>query len=374
MNVIQYRYSTQGLWGEQLPKQDAEVQLLLCFGDEKLYSSQYSFLTQQFPNAQFVGCTTAGEIFNTQVSDDRLVITALSFANSKVTTYHQIISDEIASDTMGEQLAESIDQSDLKHLIIISDGLNVNGTDLLKGLSNVLPAEVTITGGLAGDGGEFRKTSVWHNELAQDKLITAIGFYGSNIKVGYGSFGGWDPFGSERLVTHSEGNNLYQLDNQSALDLYKTYLGDYAKELPGSALLFPLSVKVEGSDEEVVRTILGVDDKTGAMTFAGDVPQGAVVRFMKANVDRLIDGASHAAQKAVQQNSASLALLVSCVGRKMVMHQRVEEEVEVAKEVLGDNCTLAGFYSYGEICPQGNTNELLLHNQTMTITTLYEEE
>src|SRR5205085_1989348 len=177
---------------------------------------------------------------------------------------------------------------------------------------------------------------------------------GDRLKVGYGSLGGWDPFGPERLITRSKGNILYELDGQSALALYKKYLGDYAQDLPASALLFPLSLRTNESDRGVVRTILAVNEDEQSMTFAGDVPEGAYASLMKANFERLIDGASMAAKtsyEAIGSSSPDLAILISCVGRKLVLKQRIEEEVEGVRDILGDHTVLTGFYSYGEISP-----------------------
>ena len=192
--------------------------------------------------------------------------------------------------------------------------------------------------------------------------------------MGFGSLGGWDAFGPERLVTRSAANILYELDGQPALALYKKYLGEHAKDLPASGLLFPLSLK-NAAGESVVRTILGVNEAEHSLTFAGDLPQGGHVRLMKANFDRLIDGAVGAAQtsyEAMGKTSPELALLISCVGRKLVLKQRIEEEVEGVQDILGQEAVLAGFYSYGEISPFNPSAACELHNQTMTITTLSE--
>jgi len=193
--------------------------------------------------------------------------------------------------------------------------------------------------------------------------------------VGFGSLGGWDAFGPERLITRSKENVLYELDGRSALDLYKNYLGDHARNLPSSALLFPLSVRAREKDAPVVRTVLAIDETDQSMTFAGDVPVGAYARFMKANFDRLIDGALGAARsshQALGEGTAELAVLISCVGRKLVLKQRIEEEVEAVREVLGPDTVLTGFYSYGELSPFTPDARCELHNQTMTITTLSE--
>jgi hypothetical protein len=111
------------------------------------------------------------------------------------------------------------------------------------------------------------------------------------------------------------------------------------------------------------------------MTFAGDIPQGGTAQFMKTNVDDLVDGATAAAEASLTglgDKRPELALLVSCVGRKLVMKQRVEEEVEAIRDIFGMETKIAGFYSYGELCPFRYGQECRLHNQTMTITALAE--
>jgi hypothetical protein len=126
----------------------------------------------------------------------------------------------------------------------------------------------------------------------------------------------------------------------------------------------------------VVRTILAVSEADQSMTFAGDVPEGSYAQLMKANFDRLIDGAvgaARASQRSLTGTSPDLAILISCVGRKLVLKQRIEEEVEGVRDVVGEHTVLTGFYSYGEISPFAAGASCELHNQTMTITTFREE-
>jgi hypothetical protein len=239
-----------------------------------------------------------------------------------------------------------------------------------------LHPHVTLTGGLAGDGDRFSSTCVVWDDIVKKDSVVALGFYGEHLKVGYGSLGGWDSFGPERLITRSRGNILYELDGHNALQLYKKYLGEHARELPASGLLFPLSIRVSADQPPVVRTILAIDERDQSLVFAGDVPEGVSSRLMKANFDRLIDGAVGAAetsQAPLGSSPAELAILISCVGRKLVLKQRVEEEVEGVREVLGEKPVLTGFYSYGEISPFTPGAKCELHNQTMTITTFLEE-
>ncbi len=329
-----------------------------------------------YPTALMVGCSTSGEINGTRVYDDSLAVTAIHFEHTRVQGA-QVHLGEVGGDSYaaGWKLAEGLPKEGLVHVMVFSEGIHVNGSELVRGLSAQLPANVAATGGLAGDGDKFERTFVLMQGRVESGTIAVIGFYGPRLKIGYGSMGGWDPFGPDRLITRAEGNRLYELDGQSALEIYKRYLGDFAQELPASALLFPLSLRPTGESNEVVRTILGIDEKTKAMIFAGDMPTGTYARFMKANFERIVDGAHGAAQasyRAIGSNSPELAVLISCVGRKLVLKQRAEDEIESVQEVFGPNTVLTGFYSYGEISPAAPNASCDLHNQTMTITTFSE--
>jgi hypothetical protein len=355
-----------------------EPQLVLYFGAGPALGAAASTLRGFYPGARLLGCSTAGEICETAVFDESVVATAIRFERSTIRTAYYTINDPAESRQVGERLARELDPEGLVHVFVLAEGLNVNGSELVLGLRRGLPADVAVTGGLAGDGARFLHTTVSLDDNTGDGGVAIVGFYG-DLSVGYGSMGGWDQFGPERLVTRSAGNVLYELDGGSALELYRSYLGPYAADLPASGLLFPLSIRGEGEGEGagVVRTILGIDEEAGSLIFAGDLPQGAYTRLMKANVDRLIDGAHGAASASASAEvlgsaPPDLAILISCVGRKLVLKQRVEEEVDSVREVLGPSTVLSGFYSYGEIAPFAPSVRCELHNQTMTITTFAE--
>ncbi len=374
MQTEQY-FLTQGAhWLPTINGVDKNASLVLCFGPAGLVTQHMGAIKKHFPKAIITGCTTAGEILDDQVRDNSLSLTSLAFESVQVKAVQVVVADYENSLMAGEALAKQLPGESLRHVLVFSDGLQVNGTDLAKGLTHTLPKDVTVSGGLAADGESFNSTATWLNDTPQEGRIVAVGLYGEKLLLSYSSFGGWDPFGPDRLVTKSDGNVLFELDGRSALELYKEYLGDHAQDLPASALLFPLSIRADKDNEERVRTILAVDDKAGSMTFAGDIPQGSYVRFMRANFDRLIDGASTAAQRATIQSTRGFALLISCVGRKMVLKQRVEEEVEGVRQVLGEQIHMAGFYSYGELSPLIGKVGCTLHNQTMTITSIGERE
>jgi len=352
------------------------AQLVLLFGGRALLKegAGLAALASAYPNAMLFGCSTSGEILDTHVNDDSIVATAISFDTTKLRFGLVKLSDTTCSLDAGQKLASLLEQEGLIHALVLSDGLGVNGSDLVRGIVRRLPPNVTLTGGLAGDGANFEQTVVVFGGKVESGSVAIVGFYGDSLEVGCASMGGWDPFGPDRVVTKSEGNVLYELDGRSALELYKQYLGEHADGLPGTGLLFPLSVRSNNDSPGLVRAFLAVNDD-GSLVFAGDVPIGSYARLMRANCDHLIDGASGAALKSldgIDSKVPELSLLISCVARKLVLKQRVEEEVEAVRDIVGTGSTIAGFYSYGEISPFEQGASCELHNQTMTITTFRE--
>ncbi|MEP7168417.1 MAG: FIST N-terminal domain-containing protein [Bacteroidota bacterium] len=378
MNIEQKKWSKAKGW-ETLRNDNLDYlscNLVIAFGSTEILSDSFLYenIKKSYPNANILMNSTSGEIIDRQVNDDTISLTAIEFEKTKIKTAITHIAAVRNSFDAGYFLARALDPVDLANVLVISDGQKVNGSDLVLGLQEFLPKGTIITGGMAGDGDRFQKTLVGLNETPSEGRIVAIGFYGKNLAVSHGSVGGWDTFGPERLITKSKGNILYELDGQSALDIYKTYLGEYADELPGSGLLFPLSIRKDENSEAVVRTILSIDEDTKSLTFAGNMPEGIYARLTNANFDRLIEGASDAAVNSMKNTitKPDLAILISGVGRKLVLNQRIEEEVEVVKTIFGEKTAIAGFYSYGEISPSFNFNKCELHNQTMTITTFSE--
>ncbi len=352
------------------------AQLVLCFSAKHILAEQgiYEQLKQKFPAAEIVMGSSSGEIYQNEIKDDSLVALAIRFDNTVFKTASVTTADFGNSYDAAKALVGLLPQQDLSCIFVLSDGSVVNGSELVKGLNDATANQVLITGGLAGDAADFQSTLVGLNAPPSNGKIAAVGFYGNRLVITHGSQGGWEMFGPERIVTQSSGNRLFEIDHKPALDLYKKYLGPDAANLPSSALLFPLSVIAPGSTQAVVRTILSIDEATNSMVFAGDIPSGSKVRFMKANFDTLTAAAASAAQKTIvgDNRKPDLALLVSCVGRKLVLGPRIEEEIEAVDELFAGTTTIAGFYSYGEISPFNAGGACQLHNQTMTITSFYE--
>jgi hypothetical protein len=376
-------YSEQLIWKQEqwsgMPSVEykGKIQLVLAFGGIDVVGNpeRYNEIKSFYPKAEIVMVSTAGEIYGRQVSDNTICISACYFESTKIKVVKIQHHDFDDSSLCGKDIVERLNQKDLKHVLIFSDGIHVNGDDLIKGMNEHITPGAVITGGLAADSGRFKETLVGLNEAPLSGGIVAIGFYGEKIMIGHGSKGGWQAFGPLRTVTRSEKNVLYELDGENALQLYKRYLGEEAANLPKSALKFPLSVSNENGNGQVVRTILGIDEEKGAMIFAGNLIEGSKVQLMMASYDRLIDGAFAAAEDSFKSNRTKrpeLILMISCVGRKVVLEHRVKEEVASVTDLFGEKSMYIGFYSNGEISPQLNSVGCSLHNQTMTITTFTE--
>jgi len=347
--------------------------LVLVFGNRYMLEDDglYNEIRALFPEGHIVFGTTSGEIIDDNVLEGTVVLTAIEFEKSKILVKRCNVKDYKHDDKkLGANLAAQFPKDNLKHLFVISEGSKVNGSALIEGIEHLNSNNFGLSGGLCGDDDRFERTLASYNENPKEGEIVAIGFYGDTLEISSANYGGWTTFGPERIITKSKGNILFELDGKPALDLYKTYLGEKANELPKSALLYPLSVKATEDAEPLVRTIINIDEVENTMTLAGDIPEGSRVQLMMSSVDDIANGAFHAAELAMRNRKAApeLALLISCVGRKLVMDQRTEEEIEEVKAVIGDSTVISGFYSYGEMAPFGGQDSCKLHNQTMTLT------
>lgn len=379
MTVDQWRWAPPQPCPRTLP--DADADLVLVFGGPEPMADLQAFETVRalYPAAVLVGASSSGEVLGDRVFDASLVVSALTFEQTAVTVGLVTLIEGEPSHSTGRRLAEALaaagmGEGPLRHVFAFADGVHLNGSGFARGLEAGLPAGVTVTGGLAGDDARFERTPLWADAPLAAPGAVAVGLHGPSLAVGYGCAGGWDPFGPERLVTRSEGNVLYELDGRSALALYKEYLGPHAAQLPASGLLFPLAVRTGDGGYDLVRSALGIDETDQSITLAGDIPQGAYARFMKTNAERIIDAAHDATRAALAPTGdqpPDLALVVSCVGRRMVLTQRIEEELEEVGAGL-PGVPLAGFYSHGELAPARSGARCELHNQTLTLTTLTE--
>lgn len=375
IDTLHYENGDWRLHGSHIEKgEDADI--IFIFGDTDALKATHLLerLTARYAKAHIVGASSSGNVLGAEVSTAPVVATAVAFDRAHVAL--SVIDFEKEDDIaqLAQTLIGRLPTEGLRHIFLLSDGLRLNGSDLIAGINRLAPG-VTVTGGMAGDGARFLETLVIADAPPRSQRIAAVGFYGENLTVSSGCYAGWSEFGTQRRITRSEGNILYEIDGEPALDLYKRYLGEYADDLPNSGLRFPLSIKQHPGEPEVIRTLLAIDETEKSITFAGDVPEGYSARLMKPDIDILIGGAGQAAEAVIAANDRpALGLVVSCVGRKIIMNQLIDEELEAVEETLGDNIQLVGFYSYGEIAPFAeDTLRCQLHNQTITLTAFYED-
>jgi len=376
MTIERLKY-INGQWEiEENKLKDKSADIVFTFGDRDTIkkSDIYTKLKTVYPQADIVGCSSGGNILGDSISLANAVAIAVSFDKGKVEISIEDFTDTDNQYKASHRLVEKLPKNNLKHIFILSDGF-INGSFLVQGANQAINSQVPITGGLASDGKSFKETWVIANDTARQKRMVAVGFYGDSFHISSGCYAGWEEFGIYRRITKSVNNIVYEIDGQPALDLYKKYLGEYAQNLNGNGLRFPFNIKQENEDYAVIRSVLSIDEENKALVFAGDVPQGSLARLMKSDIESLIDGAEKASRYIKQANEkTALGLVVSCVGRRVVLNQLVDDELEIIGDILGDRVELTGFYSYGELAPY--SDEVLscqLHNQTMTLTVIYED-
>ncbi|MDI9340738.1 MAG: FIST N-terminal domain-containing protein [Sediminibacterium sp.] len=375
MKIKQY-YFALGKWNSIDKNSVPDANLILIFGsrlnllESDLYLEQ---LKESFPKAHIVSCSTSGNIMQDRLTENSITASAIEMEATSVKTYEYDIKG-LNAYILGAKIAASIQQENLNSLLVLLDAGEINGGYLMDGFNSVYEGKIPIFGGFAGDDVRFEKQVVGLNSLPSSNKIVLVAFYGSNLKVSHGSKGGWEVFGPERIVTKSEAQKVFELDGKKILSLYKEYLGDKAKDLPSSALLYPICIKDKTSNELVVRTIQALNEEEQSISFFSNVPKGSIIQLMRASFDKLIDGAGESANESLRDGMANpdFALLISCVGRKLVLGPKTEDEIYETIKVLGSAPRIAGFYSYGELSPVVGDKSCKLHNQTMTITTFKE--
>jgi hypothetical protein len=290
MKTVQVKKRKNQDWEYLSENINLKEPLVLVLGNRYLLddASIYQELRDKFPSGHLVFGSTSGDITAGEVDDDSITVTAIEFEKShfEIKTSN-VLNTDLDSYKTGEDLINQFSKEGLKHVFVVSEGSFINGSQLTKGMNSAANENLLITGGLCGDAARFEKTLASYNENPKPGEIVAIGFYGDTFEASFSIHGGWTPFGPERIVTKSESNVLFELDNQAALDLSKKYLGEKSNELPGAALLYPLNVKSEDEKQSFVRTILNIDEEKNTMILAGDIPENSKVQLMMTNVDNI---------------------------------------------------------------------------------------
>ena len=334
------------------------------------------------PEVPVVGCTTDGEISNKGLSVNSVVVMALASDTIRFeTTYVENLSKD--SYAAGAQIGKAFQGVGSRYIQIFSDGLSGNADQIIKGIKDHMGDDIKIAGGTAGDGGDFKRTFQYYGNRVLTDSIVAVAFQGQ-FGIGTGTACGWFPVGIAKKVTKAVGNVVFELDGQSALQAYERFLGKHAERLPAVGVEYPLGLLEDDSDSEeegyfLCRATMGVDREAGAIIFAGNVPEGSLVKMTIGNDGDIIQAARQAANSAMERlGQVDPALkpqaifLYSCMARKIVLGTRTDEEIMAVKEVVGKHVPIIGFYTYGEYCPIGECEKSCFHNETATLTIIGE--
>jgi hypothetical protein len=378
--MLSFEFRWDAACGGALNIPDIEYDLILFFGSRGALSSNeaYDALKASFPDTMVVGCSGGGQIHGEGIIDDGFTGLALKFESTKIKLVTAPVMDSHDSFQVGRSLAHNLNSEKLAGVLVLADGLELNGDELLAGLSAVFPPHVVIGGGMAADDDKFQRTLIAANAAAMPNTIAAIGFYGDDVRLTSGHGDGWKPAGAEFEITASRMNKVYDFNGESALRLYEKNLGEKAAQLPMSGLNFPLRIcDPKNQNVQLVRTLLGIDREVGMLTFAGNLPEGWMAQLMHAEPLDLIKAAEEAAAGRALDAlaTAQASILVSCIGRRLVLGDRSAEEVKALKSALGGSPSIAGFYSYGEFAsPAKDGGRPRLYNQSMTVFSISEDK
>lgn len=370
----QYQFTESGwtlLGGVEPPHPD----LVVVFGSAEpaVLRGAAAALRGGFPEAQIVGCTTSGELLGGRILDGSIVAAAIQLSTAHVHAHSAKIGSRRDSYAAGRRLGEAIVAPALKGVLVLAEGIDCDGSQLLAGLCDAVGDQVPVFGGLAGDGIDFVVTRVAANGPFESGQAVAVGFYGKGFRIAQGLGVGWQPEQTIGPITNSAGSILYEIDQRPALDVLRRAAGLGRKITHADLLAAPLWIADPAWEASgIIRTIVGIDEDRGSLIMAGDLPRNGACSLMRTSVEALASSAAEAAGKAFEQvpSSSGLAFLVSCVGRRQVLGPAASAEAQAVSQVLRDMLQV-GFYSYGEIGPAGASPRM--HNQTICVTILSEE-
>ena len=352
---------------------DSKNTLVFAFYNRK-NKKEAELIKSRFLNSTVIGCSSAGSILLDCIYENETVVSVLKLEKSTFNKKTYSCSEVDNSVEIGEQIGRDLMGPNIKGIILLTEGLIVNGSKLTTGINNIIKEKIYIGGGMAGDGMAFESTSVLDGDESSCKKIIAVALYGEDLEFISDHDGGWQNFGPTRTVTKSQNNILFEIDGKPALTLYKEFLGEaLSGKLPASALYYPLSITGEDG-ETAVRSILSVNETELSLTFAGDLPEGSSVRLMHSTLARLKEAAKNSSQKVYEKLDKSLntfILVLSCVGRKVVLGEYTEDELKEVKDKF-PNSSITGFYSYVEFSI-GKEVPCQLHNQTLTLIGIQEK-
>jgi len=314
------------------------------------------------------GVSTGGEILFDQQRDSILTqagVFVLTDLKPEVFDIHLVKREESTTfafaQRLGKQVAQTIDNP---NLILSTSGLDMDGQEMVNGMQSILGSEVKIFGGMAADDEKFKQTFVFTESNITDRGALALAFDRTKVELKGMVTSGWIGLGSEFIVNRSEGNVVYEINQEPALDLYMDYLNVSEEDLPGIGLEYPFLLKKKGS-EDVIRAVMQIDGEKRSLVFAGSVPEGSTISFSTSPGFEIMENTRNRIMDFYQANpKTDLMLLFSCVARHVALGPLISTEIKLAS--LKWKVPLAGFFTFGEF--GSNLGQICgFYNQTFTL-------
>jgi diguanylate cyclase (GGDEF)-like protein len=336
------------------------IQIFTSKNNFEFIKKLLSIFTKHFPKSTLIGSTTDGEICNGKVSTKKTVISFSSFEKTNLEIY---ISNKFKDYFEGgKNLAKSLIKDDTKVIISFIDGLRGNGEDFLNGINSV-NNNIIISGGLAGDNSEFKKTYVFTKDTILFDGVVGVALNSNNLKIFTDYSFDWQAIGKKLTITHAIGNRVFTIEDKTAVEAYNYYLGEAVSEkLPKVGIEFPLII--QNNDLNIARAVIGKEDD-GSLIFAGNLKIGDKVRFGCADFDSIFNETQKHVDKLLGTCVESI-FIYSCMARRRFIPEAIESETSVYNKIAPSS----GFYTYGEFFSCGRSKLLL--NQSMTVLALSE--
>ena len=338
--------------------------------------NQISKLFHDF-GIEFLGATTAGEIYETEVAEKSIVAMLMKLPSG---AYSKIYNDRSNNKNTLREVGYDIGQKALNEyknpsVIVLSGGMRANGEKLVNGLLESNVSGNSIFGALAGDDLKMQETYVFSDEGITNNGVAALILDGDKILASGVATSGWESIGTEKIITRSKGNVVYGIDNAPAIDVFLKYFDKSKDRLVENDLVvnelaqYPLHVMRE-NNYRVLRAPLLADQERGALIFSGTVEQGARIKFSIPPGFETIESTIQDIIKMKDRLPEVDALIMfSCKARHQALGPLVEEEIESIKNTWG--APLIGFFSYGEI-GSTNSHSCDFHNETISLVALKE--
>lgn len=323
-----------------------------------------------------IGCTTDGEISTGGFSTGSAVLGGIA---SDQIGFELVFAADIRrnSEQAGRELAKDFSDS-VRYIQLFSDGITGDGSAILRGMASIFARNIPVSGGTSGDAGKFLKTWQFKGDRVLSDAAVAIGFTG-DFKLGTGVRSGWSPIGLPKKVTRAAGNVLYELNGESALNVYERFLGKHAAKLPAVGVEYPLGLigqfeDRDGNDHLLLRATMSVNREERSIRFAGEIPEGALVYLTCGDRTSILDATEKAVHQAIedlgQATEPALVFFYSCMARKALLGLRTKEEIERVQAQFNPAVPILGFYTYGEYCRATCNGPSLLHNETATLSVI----